>query len=77
MYKQIMDLIDQEYNGTQDGGAKSKKTVKKYEKTDKEHKDRCGKVRRIYERNGVMYIRKKSAKTGKFGYSKVKSTYTR
>ena len=62
----------------QDGGkSKSKRVVKKYEKTEKVNKDRCGVVRRIYERNDVMYIRKKSKKTGKIGYYKVKSVHTR
>jgi len=54
-----------------DGGKKTKKIVK-YNKTDKEYKDKCGTIRRVYERNGMTYIRKKSKKTAKFGYYKVK-----
>lgn len=53
------------------GGIKTKKIVK-YNKTDKEYKDKCGTMRRVYERNGMTYIRKKSKKNGKFGYHKVK-----
>lgn len=56
------------------GGKKGKKTSVKYNKTDKENKDKCGTVRRVYEKNGLMYIKKKSPKTGAFVYYKVTST---
>jgi hypothetical protein len=75
--QQYQQQEEQEEEQQSGGRSKSKKVVKKYEKTDKENKDRCGVIRRIYERNGVMYIRKKSKKTGKIGYNKVKSVYTR
>lgn len=59
-----------------DAGAKKrviKKKVSKYVKTTKTYRDKCGNVRVVYEKNGNTYIKKKSKKTGKFGYAKVKA----
>jgi hypothetical protein len=73
--------MDNMENQMQDGGAKkspkkgTKKVVKKaekYNKTDKQYKDKCNVVRKVYEKDGSMYIKKKSPKTGKFCFSKVK-----
>ena len=44
----------------------------KYIKTSKEYKDKAGKTYKVYSKGENMYIKKKSAKTGKFGYRKVK-----
>lgn len=52
------------------GGAKRKAT--KPVKTDKVHKDKCRTVRKVYQKNGKYYIKKRSAKTGKFGFYNVK-----
>jgi hypothetical protein len=51
------------------------KKIAKYNKTTKEHKDKCGTIRRVYEKKGMMYIKKKSKKTGKFAYYKVTTKY--
>jgi hypothetical protein len=48
------------------GGSKNK-----YIKTSKEYKDKAGKTYKVYSKGENMYIKKKSAKTGKFGYRKV------
>jgi len=53
------------------GGVKKSKS--KYQRTSGKYTDKCGKERTLYDKNGVKYIRKKSAKTGKFGYYKVKA----
>ena len=52
---------------------KNVKKTSKYVKTEMTHKDRCGKVRTVYTYNGVKYVKKRSARTGKFAYYRVKA----
>lgn len=63
-------------DGGKKGSSKGKgktSTASKYVKTAREYKDKCGIVRRVYECKGSFYVKKRSAKTGKFSFYKVKS----
>ena len=61
-------LINELYTKTSLRGGKNSI---KYIKTSKEYKDKAGKTYKVYSKGENMYIKKKSAKTGKFGYRKV------
>jgi len=52
-------------------GGIRKRNTKKYLKTDKIYIDKCKITRKVYELNGIFYIKKKSKKTEKFQYRKI------